>query len=145
MENDPTPNLLFPTCAECEAMGIPMPEMLSQMEAALGFDVFRSFLLKHSGQQLCIRVRPEGDAVQEWLNKNAGWGRIIIPRGPSKTTARAQWTALAMLREGRSLRETSRAVNVHHRTVSKWKTNFIDLGLLAGEHTLQPSLKGSLK
>lgn len=112
-------------------MGIHVDDMLVQMEAGLGPDAFRRFLFRYGGRTIGVRLHSRGDAVHEWLKDHVGYGRIPISRGPSNPRTRCRYTALVQLRAGLSIDQVARAVNVHTRTVSKWKTGFAECGLLA--------------
>jgi len=129
MSHDPTPDLLFPTCAQCESIGGALPDWLPAMEAALGFDATRAFLLRHAGRQIVVPVR-KGSAELAWLRRELGFGRLTVPMGPAARKQRQRWTALALLRDGRSLSQVATRLNVHTRTASKWRADFLRRGLL---------------
>ena len=140
MSSDPAPNLLFPTCAECESIGVALPEWLPRMEAAVGVDATRAFLLRHAGRQVVVPARPAADdAPRDWLRRELGYGRLTVPMGPAARTHRQRWTALALLRDGRSLSQVAAAVNAHTRTVSKWRADLLQRGLLRAPTAGTPS------
>lgn len=131
MSHDPTPDLLFPTCADCASMGAALPDWLPAMEAAVGFDAIRAFFLRHGGQQVCIPLSATtGDPVRDWLRRELGHGRLIAPMGPAAARLRQRWTALSLFRAGRSLSQVAAALNLHTRTVGKYRTDLIRRGPL---------------
>ena len=131
MSHDPTPDLLFPTCADCASMGAAIPDWLPAMEAALGFDAMRAFLLLHGGQQFVVPVSATtGDPVKDWLRRELGHGRLTLPMGPAAARLRQRWTALGLFRAGRSLSQVAAALNLHTRTAAKYRGDLIRRGLL---------------
>ncbi|MGB3313022.1 MAG: helix-turn-helix domain-containing protein [Albidovulum sp.] len=138
MSNDPTPHLLFPTCAECNRIGLPaMPGTLRDMERDLGPHVLRAFLMAHGGREYCVRATvpdtarpgPLGQA-DDWMRARFGAGRVNIPKGPAAQSARLAWTIFTRLAAGWSLARIAEATGCHTRTVSQRKKLFLDLGVL---------------
>lgn len=129
MAHDPTPDLLFPSSADCRSLGIDMPEWLPALEAAIGFDATRAFFLRHGGRQVVIPAAA-AEGARGWLRQELGHGRMTLPMGPAARRHRQRLTALALLRQGRSLAQVAARLNVHSRTVSSWKADFADRGLL---------------
>lgn len=131
MATDPTPDLLFPSSAECRSLGITLPEWLPAMEAAIGFEATKAFLLRHGGRQVAVPVSPSADdVVRGWLRQELGHGRLTVPMGTAARKHRQRLTALSLLREGGSVAQTAARLNVHSRTISAWKADFADRGLL---------------
>ncbi len=84
MSRDPTPDLLFPTCAECQSMGVVMPEWLPAMEAELGSEAVKAFLLRHAGRQVTVPVPVVGDLhLPELLRRDDGLGLRLL-QGPTQ-------------------------------------------------------------
>ncbi|MBP7003760.1 helix-turn-helix domain-containing protein [Amaricoccus sp.] len=138
MSRDPTPDLLFPTCAECQSMGVVVPGWLPAMEAELGSEAVKAFLLRHAGRQVIVPVRATPhDPAKDWLRREIGYGRLTVPMGPAARKHRQRWTALALLRGGSSLAQVAAALNVHSRTASHWRADFLQRG-----HLRQPHLAG---
>lgn len=141
MSHDPTPDLLFPTCAECESIGVALPDWLPAMEAALGFDAMRAFLHRHGGRQVVVPVSATtGDPTRDWLRRELGHGRLTVPLGPAARSLRQRWTALRLFRAGRSLSQVAAALNIHTRAASKWRADFRRRGLLRQPHPSGTSL-----
>lgn len=114
-------------------MGVAMPEWLPEMEAALGFEVVKAFLLRHAGRQVVVPVRATpDDPARDWLRRELGYGRLTVPMGPAARKHRQRWTALALFRDGRSISQVAADLNVHTRTASKWRAAHQRQSLPAG-------------
>lgn len=135
MDRTADETLAYPSCAECQSIGIAMPDILVRLEDAVGAEVLLPFLLDRGGREFGVPVRPGGDdphsAVTAWLRNEFGWGRLTIPRGPITHQARLAWTIYLWLRAERSLSEIARALNIHIRTVCNHKSRLTARGLLA--------------
>lgn len=120
-------------------MGVTLSEWLPAMEAAIGFDATRAFLLRHSGRQVVVPVRSiPDDPAREWLRRELGFGRLTVPMGPATRRHRQLWTARALFSEGASLSQVAATFNVHTRTAAKWRAALTLRGLLG-----QPALAGT--
>lgn len=136
MAIDPTPHLLVPTCADCAAMGIHVPEMLHEMELGIGVAALRDFLMAHGGREFSIPVRQDPDAPADramtptdWLIANHGWGRITLSKGPTAHRARVSFTVLTLPRQGRSITQIAAATGIHSRSVSGVLKRLTERGL----------------
>ncbi len=142
MANDPTPDLLFPSSADCRSLGIKLPEWLPAMEEAIGFEATKAFFLRYGGRQVVLPVSATADdGARGWLRRELGYGWITMPMGPAGRRHRQCLTALALLREGLSISQAATRLNVHTRTVSKWKADFTDRGLLRQPHPAGPNAR----
>ncbi|MDP5309268.1 MarR family transcriptional regulator [Paracoccus spongiarum] len=111
--------------------------MLREMEAAIGADAVRDFLLAHGGRDFSIPARHQIDTTPgrqmtatDWLVGNYGWGRIVPPKGPVAHRFRVSFTVLALRREGRSIGQIATALGIHSRSVSKILQRLATRGLL---------------
>lgn len=138
MTTDPTPHLLFPTCADCNRIGLPlMPAMLIAMEKDLGPDVLRAFLMAHNGREYATRrTAPEtyrdgplGQA-DAWMQAEYTGVNLVVPKGPASRSARLAFTIWTRLCEGQSLRQIATETDSTMRTVCGRKRLFQDMGVL---------------
>jgi hypothetical protein len=138
MTTDPTPHLLFPTCADCNRIGLPpLPEMLVAMEKALGPDVLRAFLLAYGGREYATR-RTAPDSYRDgplgkadaWMQAEYSGINIHVPKGPAARTGRVAFTIWTRLCEGQSLRQIATETDSTMRTVCNRKKLFTDMGVL---------------
>lgn len=125
----------YPTCVQCLHMGLDMPYPLAALEAAIGHPALVAFLLEWGGLEVGIPSRPVNPgtphaAALDWLRREVGYGRWMVPRGPVSDRATAAWETLRRLRAGQSLTEIARAQTCHTRTISNRKTKFTRRGLL---------------
>lgn len=116
-------------------MGVDMPYPLPELEAEIGHPALVAFLLEWGGHEVGIpsrRVKPGTPhaAALDWLRREVGYGRWMVPRGPVSDRAAAAWETLRRLRAGQSLTEIARAQTCHTRTISNRKTKFTRRGLL---------------
>ncbi len=142
MAIDPTPHLLVPSCADCAAMGMHVPEMLHEMEEDIDADAVRDFLLAHGGREFSIPVRHDLDTLPgrqmtatDWLVLNHGFGRITLPKGPAGHRMRVNFTVLTLRREGRSVGQIATATGIHSRSVSAILKRLTERGLLTQPFT----------
>jgi hypothetical protein len=112
MTTDPTPHLLFPTCADCNRIGLPLlPGMLVAMEKDLGPDMLRAFLLAYGGREYATR-RTAPDSPRDgplgqadaWMQAEFSGMKLQVPKGPASRAARVACTIWTRLCEGQSLR-----------------------------------------
>ncbi len=131
-----TGTLLIPTCADCEMIGLDMPELLVRMEAELGAETTAAFLAEWGGRTYGIRrtaARGAGEAFNEvnaWLLEEIGHGRVQIPLGPFGWQARLAWTIYSALTDGMSHDRIARAYGVGVRNVTNHRRRFEARGLL---------------
>jgi len=116
-------------------MGLDMPYPLTALEAAIGPRALVAFLLEWGGHEASIQSRPVKPdaphaAALDWLRREVGYGRWMVPRGPVSDRATAAWETLRRVRAGQSIKAIASAQNCHTRTVSNRKTKFTRLGLL---------------
>lgn len=136
MSFDPTPHLLFPSCADCNRIGLPpMPEMLRTMERDVGAAAVREFLLAYGGREFKARAASseslaDDTPAEAWMHKHYCGEKITIPMGPAANSARLAWTIFARLAEGWSLARIATATGYHLRTISNRKNLFLALGVL---------------
>lgn len=136
MTNDPYPNLLFPTCAQCAGIGLPAAGLLWDMEDECGFDNLRAFLIAHGGRELSLakRATTQGPAdleqIYAWLGNRMGAGKIAVPKGPSSHKARLAWTIYELSRDGASLAQIAEVANCTTRAVSNHRARLRELGAL---------------
>lgn len=123
-------------------MGLHVAEMLHEMEADIGPETVRDFLLAHGGREFSIPVRPAIDPVPGrqltatgWLAENVGWGRITLPKGPTAHRARVNYTVLTLRREGRSIGQIATAIGIHSRSVPAILKRLTGRGLLTQPST----------
>lgn len=142
MANDLTPHLLIPSCADCAAMGIHVAGFLHDMEAAIGVDTLRDFLLTHGGREVLVptgrKARSDPDtptSALDWLTRNVGWGRLTIPKGPVAHRARVSFTVLTMRRDGKSIDQIAVATGIHSRSVSIILKRLAERGLQTQPHS----------
>ena len=126
----------IPTCADCEMIGLTMPDLLVRMETELGVETTAAFLAEWGGRTYGIRrtaARGSGaafDEVNAWLLEELGHGRVQIPFGPFAWKARLAWTIYNALAEGMSHDRIARAYGVAMRNVTNHRRRFEARGLL---------------
>lgn len=106
-------------------MGISVPDYLHEMEADIGADAVRAFLMAHGGREYSIPTRHLIDlslgqqmTALDWLTVNYGFGKITPPKGPTSHRARTNHTVLTQRREGRTISQIAAATGIHSRSVS---------------------------
>ena len=150
MSRDPTPHLLFPSCADCNRIGLPlMPAMLRDMERDIGAEPVRAFLLAYGGREFATRAarsaaKNDETRAEAWMHTHFPGERVTIPKGPSATSARLAWTIYNRLAEGWSHTRIAAATGCHTRTVSSRHNLFRSLGILPVAPT-SPSLHQETK
>lgn len=135
MNGDPTPNLLFPSCSDCDRIGLHvMPEMLRSMERDVGPDGVLAFLIAYGGREFLASAsgpRANGSAAEKWMDARYPGEKVVIPKGPTAHSARLAWTIFMHLQQGWSLARISGATGCTVRTVCNRKRLFREIGFLA--------------
>ena len=134
MTHVPLPHdLPIPTCAQCEAIGIPIPPLYVEMEAALGAVALIDFVTRHGGREVTVPRRPTSETHEalRWLSEEIGHGKMVMPRGPLARRARVRFAVFQMIRDGYSVPQIARHLDMHIRSISTIKQQLTDLGQLS--------------
>jgi hypothetical protein len=130
-------DLEFPSCENCAAIGLYVAPMLRAMEAEIGVEETRAFLLAHGGRDYAIAARPPAQLpaalrpADAWLRAAKGPGRITLPLGPVARRARIAWTLYRVLAQGASLSGAAARCGCSLRTATGWRARLTRDGLLA--------------
>ncbi|WP_296644974.1 hypothetical protein, partial [Roseinatronobacter sp.] len=110
-------DLPYPTCAQCEGIGLSAgPDWQYDLEDDLGFDVLKALLIAYGGREMQIRksAEPATDALGHalaWMSARFGAGKITVQFGPLARKNRVAWLIYTMLRDGASLAQVAGAAN----------------------------------
>jgi hypothetical protein len=121
----------IPSCAEARRVGIRIPDLLVELEAAVGVEETRAFLLRFGGRRIAVGKNPNaGSPAVVWLRAEVGHGDLLVPFGPLGRAARLRWAIYRLAAEGRSVNQIAGLVGCHRRTVETAQQKLRQLGLL---------------
>lgn len=119
-------------------MGFDVSPWLERIENEFGHAALISFLLEKGGREIFVRRKnlpqPAGDSTQmilEWLRRELGAGKWVVPLGPIGVRARTAFGILRGLQDGKSLGQLAGELGLHLSTVSRWKSILRRRGLLS--------------
>ena len=106
-----------------------LPGIAGEIEALIGLDLTVALLKERGGTEIKIPVRAKGtilakiigETAAEVLVRELGTGRIQLPCAHMRGEKARKMRAIAMLREGASLREVALECDLHQRTVSNYR------------------------
>jgi hypothetical protein len=140
MAIDPYPHLLFPACADLVHIGVSVPDVLMDMEKAIGEDLTRDFVRVWGGREFCVPYKSSKSGAAEYLREQFLGGRLLIPSGPASVGSRRAFTIYIDLKNGASLATIARRLGCNLRTVSNHKRRLLDLGLIKPTLTKESTL-----
>lgn len=83
-----------------------IPDLLIKLEAAIGVEATRAFLIEYGGRKTHIAKTAEPPTpAHAWLRAEIGHGDLIVPIGPVGRAARLRWSIFRRSAAGHSNRE----------------------------------------
>ncbi|MBV0912852.1 hypothetical protein [Anianabacter salinae] len=127
----------YPTCAQMREMGLPVSDVLSELESALGHEDLIAFLQATGGAEFHVPSKPPAkppsspeERAGECLRQTIGWGSYQVPLGPTSAMARSCFAILKGLRQGQTVSQIAKSQGLNSRTVTRRKAILSELGLL---------------
>ena len=132
-------NRLF-TVSEMVRLGLHVPEMLRDLEKALGVEAVWTLtgacdgcecgIPQKSRMSRSVVTRRLGKEIVTWLFETYNYGNIVIPMGAHGSRALRLSTFLTALEAGKSHSQIAKENGCHTRTVERIKRRLLDAGFL---------------